>query len=352
MKQRVKSCKIKLSKLGYDSFLFSSGENIGYLTGSFDTQGYLLVTRDNQPLYFSNFLYQQKLKVLKDCKVKIANQGSIFKLIAQELKRQRVKNLGFEPRLSFGGYNFLNFELKGSGIRICAVDDFLEEIRAVKSKKEVSLITKSAQMSQKAFEYAKEIACAQMSEKDLSIELEKFLKLLGDNAVAFPPIVASGKNTVFPHHRPGAAKLDKKFFLIDLGSKYYGYCADLTRVFFCGKISLLFKKIFDIVRRAQELSLKQVKDGAKASIVDSAARNYIAKKGFGKYFGHGLGHGVGLSVHEYPTINQKSQDVLREGMVVTIEPAVYLNNRFGIRIEDMVLVKKNKGEILSGDVDW
>jgi len=188
-----------------------------------------------------------------------------------------------------------------------------------------------------------------MSEKDLRIEIERFLRLKGDIDLAFPTIVASGKNTAFPHHQSSNKKLSNEILLIDLGSKYYGYCADLTRLFFWGKIPILLRKIYDTVRKAQEIGIKKIKDGVKASAVDKAAREIIDKKGWSKYFGHGLGHGVGLCVHEPPMIGPNCNRILKEGMVVTIEPAIYLSNKFGVRLEDMVLVRKKKGEILSGN---
>ena len=219
----------------------------------------------------------------------------------------------------------------------------------IKSNRELSCIRHSIHISEEAFELVREIYDPGMSEKDLSIEIERFLRYKGDNETAFPPIVASGKNTVFPHHRPQNEKLTANFSLIDLGSKYYGYCADLTRMFFWGRMPLLWKKIYDTVRKAQSLSIKKIKDGVKASEVDNVAREFIDKKGWGKYFGHGLGHGVGLSVHEPPVLGPNCNQILKEGMVITIEPAIYLKDKFGIRLEEMVLVKNGKGEILSGN---
>jgi len=219
----------------------------------------------------------------------------------------------------------------------------------VKDKSELTCIKKSIQISNEAFEFAEEIFNQEMSEKDLSIEIEKFLRLKGDNLIAFPAIVASGKNTVFPHHQSGDKKLSNEFFLIDLGSKYYGYCADLTRVFFGSKMPLLLRKIYDTVRKAQQESIKKIRDGAKASEIDKIAREIVDKKGWSKYFGHGLGHGVGLCVHEPPMLGPNCNEILKEGMVITVEPAIYFENKFGIRLEEMVLVKQRKGEVLSGN---
>ena len=186
-----------------------------------------------------------------------------------------------------------------------------------------------------------------MTEKDLSIEIEKFLRIKGDNDIAFNSIVASGKNTIFPHHYPTDEPIGKNHCLIDLGSKYKGYCADLTRLIFYSKMSTIFKKVYNIIKKAQDLSIQKIKDGITAGEIDKIARDYITKQGFGKYFIHGLGHGIGLSVHEPPYLQPNNKQVLKEGMVITIEPAIYFKNTFGVRLEDMVLVQQKKGEILS-----
>ncbi len=277
---------------------------------------------------------------------------NIFCLVTKEIKKLKLKKVAFEAKnIPFLEYKTLNEELSKEKIDFLATKDLIKEMRMVKEKKEIALIKKSIEISKEGFEFIREIFDEEMSEKDLSIEIEKFLRLKGDNKCAFDAIVASGENTAYPHHLSGDFKLDKKIFLIDLGSKYYEYCADLTRMFFWDKMPLLFKKVYDTIRKAQSLSIKKIKEGITASEVDKTAREYIEKKGWGKYFGHGLGHGVGLLVHEPPYLVPNNDQVLKEGMVITIEPAIYIENRFGIRIEDMVLVKQNKGEVLSGDFD-
>jgi len=170
-------------------------------------------------------------------------------------------------------------------------------------------------------------------------ELERFIRYRGAANSAFEIIVAGGANSAFAHHIPGARKLrDRQNVLIDIGVDVCGYKSDLTRVFFLGKINSLTRRIFDIVRVAQDRAIARIRPGVVASYVDSASREFITKKGYGKYFGHNLGHGVGLEVHEAPHISPRSQEILRPGMVFTVEPAIYLPGKFGIRIEDMVLV--------------
>ena len=351
MKLRIKHCAKKLKELNLDSFLITDPVNIAYLTGFSASDGYLLLTQDEELIYFTNFLYHEATKKIKNWEVIVSSdRHNIFTLITKKIKILNLKRVGFEAKkLPFLEHKVINQCLLARGADFIAAKDLVEEVRMIKSSLELSYIRKSIHISKQAFELVREIYDQEMSEKDLSIEIERFLRYKGDNETAFPPIVASGKNTVFPHHKPNNEKLTANFALIDLGSKYYGYCADLTRMFFWGKMPLLLRKIYDTVRKAQSLSIKKIKDGIKASEVDKTAREFIDKKGWGKYFGHGLGHGVGLSVHEPPVLGPNCNQILKEGMVITIEPAIYLTGKFGVRLEEMVLVKSKKGEVLSGN---
>lgn len=351
MKRRIKSCTKKLRELNLDSLLIVDPINIAYLTGFSATDGYLLLTQDEGLIYFTNFLHKEAARKITGWEIiTSSNKHNIFTLIAKKIKKLNLKRLGFEAKkLPVLEHKAINTYLLAWRINFIATKDLVERIRMIKDKSELACIKKSIQISTEAFEFAGEIFNREMSEKDLSIEIEKFLRLKGDNQIAFPTIVASGQNTVFPHHQSGDKKVSNEFFLIDLGSKYYGYCADLTRVFFWSKMPLLLRKIYDTVRKAQQESIKKIRDGVKASKIDKIAREIIDKKGWGKYFGHGLGHGVGLCVHELPMLGPNCTEVLKEGMVITVEPAIYFKNKFGIRLEEMVLVKEKKGEVLSGN---
>jgi Xaa-Pro aminopeptidase len=350
MRKRNKICLDKIRALELDSLLISNHFNITYLTGFRSAEGLLILTHTGEMFYFTNFLYQEEAKKLDFWKV-IVDNGNIFELVTAYIKKLRLKRVGFEAKdLPFLEYRKIKSELSEEKIDFVPTIDVIEKIREIKDKKELSLIKKSIKISEEAFGFIKEIYEGVMTEKDLSIEVEKFLKLKGDNDIAFSPIVASGKNSALPHYIAGEDMLDRSFSLIDLGSKYCGYCADLTRVFFWSKMPSLLKRVYDIVKKAQEIGIKKIKDGIKAKDLDKAVREYIDNKGFGKYFGHGLGHGIGLCVHERPFINYKNEDILKEGMVITVEPAVYIRGKFGVRIENMVLVRKEKGEVLSGKV--
>lgn len=359
MRSRIKKCAELIKAHNYDSFLVSNPINIRYLTGFYPNEGYLLITSEQELFYFTNFLYRDAAKKINPVTKSSSNRvkfwelivsthtRNIFNLLVRKIKELKLKRIAFEGEsLSFLEYKTITKLLSNSKAEFLETKDFIEKIRMIKNKDEISLIRKSVQISKEAFEFVEEIFDGEMSEKDLSIEVEKFLRLKGDNEIAFSSIVASGKNTCLPHHWPRDEKIGKNFFLIDLGSKYYGYCADLTRVFFWSKMPLLFKKIYDTVQKAKELSIKKIKEGIKAKEVDKVAREFIEKKGWGKYFGHGVGHGIGLCVHEPPQLGPKSEAILKEGMVVTVEPAIYFGKRFGVRIEDMVLVKQGSSEVL------
>ncbi len=350
MKSRIAKCAAKLRADNLDAILLSNPVNITYLSGFRDAEGCLLVTSQEELFYFTNFIYEYEAKTIECWKV-IPSGGNILETIANAIKKLKFHNIGFEAKnIGFLEYEKMRQSFPDKEVNLSQTVNFIENSRMVKSKEEVSFIKKATLITGEALNFAEQVYDRHMTEKDLAIEIEKFLRIKGSNSVAFPTIIAYGKNSALPHHEPKFEKNSENgSVLIDLGAKYYGYCADLTRVFSLGKIPPLFRKVYDIVKKAQDLSIKKIKDGVKAKDVDKTAREFISKRGYAKYFGHGLGHGVGLQVHESPYLNPRSNDILKEGMVVTVEPAIYLCGKFGIRIEDMVLVGKSKGEILSGD---
>ena len=309
-----------------------------------------MITRSGKLIYFTHPLYCQEAKKL--VWEVVPRNGNILILIAKKVSALKLKKIGFEAKhLPCLEYRKINEHLVDKNIGFKETSDLVLGLRAIKEKKEVVLIKKSLEVTKEALEFASQIRDESMTEKQMRIEIERFLKLKGDAQIAFDPIVAAGKNSAIPHYLCGPQKLNKGLFLVDLGSKYQGYCADLTRVFFWGKMPNLVRKIYDIVRKAQELSIKKIRDGAKAKDIDKAARGYITKKGYEKNFIHSTGHGLGLEVHEPPYLNSKNETRLKQGMVLTIEPGIYLPGKFGIRLEDMVLVKKKSAEVLSGNTN-
>jgi Xaa-Pro aminopeptidase len=222
-------------------------------------------------------------------------------------------------------------------------------LRKIKEREELAYLRKAAEIAVRALEFAPSLLLPGRKEAEIAAELERFIRYHGASASAFEIIVASGPNSSYPHHLTSARRLkENEIVLIDIGASYCGYKSDLTRVFFLGKINPLAAKIYAIVRRAQARSIAAIRPGARINKIDQAARQSIARAGYGRFFSHSLGHGIGLEIHEAPSVSPGAKDRLKKGMVFTVEPAVYLPGKFGIRIEDTVLVTEKGAEVFSG----
>jgi len=342
----------RLKPSGLDGFIISSSSNLSYLTGYFNPDAYLLVSPKGS-IYFTDSRYAQSAKeTLKGfLPVKIAN-GTVFSSIPRACSELGLKRIGFEERhLPYAEYKIIRQSLKLKSILV-PTHGVIEGMREIKSPEELTKIKKALKITALAFEFIKGFIHPGLSEAEVAAELERFIRYQGARGSSFDIIVAYGPNSVYPHHNPTAKKLGSTGnVLVDLGVDYLGYKSDLTRVLFLGKINILARRVYALVARAQEIAIKMVKPGVSIGSIDAASRKYITSKGYGNNFIHSLGHGVGLDIHESPNIHSKNEDLLKEGMVFTVEPAIYLPGKFGIRIEDMVLVTKNGCEVLSGAVN-
>ena len=268
----------------------------------------------------------------------------------------------------------VEFFEKIKDLSLKAKPNFHQIKRAIKSDSEVALIAESQRQNKKAFKrFAKFIAKngknlseKKLNEKNLHFYARQFLENNGENDLSFNPIVALNENAAKPHALPCKKQLQKgDLVLFDAGVKYKNYCSDMTRTAYFGRESCeshkkhkgfnfsktqnfppKIQKIYDIVLGAQECAIRGAKSGVKAKEIDKLARDFIDKKGFGKFFAHSLGHGVGLDIHELPRISHKSDTIIEDGMVFSIEPGIYLPNEFGVRIEDLVVMKNGRAEVL------
>ncbi|OGG20494.1 hypothetical protein A3D03_03485, partial [Candidatus Gottesmanbacteria bacterium RIFCSPHIGHO2_02_FULL_40_13] len=265
--------------------------------------------------------------------------------LTEIIKREKINKIGFEKdNLTVSEYESLKTKLPSF---LTPTENIVEEERLTKDNDEITKIKSAAKMTDMAFEYIKEKIKKGVSEKDLALELEFFLKKnAGD--IAFPPIVAYDENAAIPHYLSSNDQrlTTNSLILLDFGAKVEGYCADMTRVVFFGSPDNNQVKIYNTVYKAQELALKKIKSGLKTAEIDKVAREYIKSAGFPEY-PHGLGHGVGLAIHEAPRLKPESLEVLKENMVVTVEPGIYLEGNCGVRIEDLVVLTKEGCEILS-----
>lgn len=340
-----------LKKKRLDCVVAASPANVTYLSGIVSRDAFVLISKKGN-YYITDARYTEEVsKVLKNFKL-IIIKNSVFETIASICHTKKLKVLGFEDNyLSFAFYNKLKAGL-GKGIRLVPIAGLIEEKRSIKSKKELANIKVAVSIAIKAFKLIKPMLKPGKTELEIAGELERIIRYLGANSSAFDIIVASGPNSSCPHHKTGTRKLKKTdLVLIDMGVDRKGFKSDLTRIFFLGKITSSDKKIYDLVKIAQSQAIKEIKPGVNVSLIDQAARGIIEKAGLGKCFVHSTGHGIGLDVHESPRISSKQTGLLKEGMVLTIEPAIYIPGKFGIRIEDMCLVTKKGAVVLSGTLN-
>ena len=352
MNSRLKSIYPKLKQRGLDALLVSLPANISYLTESISRDSYLLVS-EKANIYFTDSRYMEEAKAfLKDnAKLKECN-GSVFKHIASAVIDLGLKKLGIEERyLPFAEFAKIK-EYARRDFDLIPTHSIVEDKRQVKDASEIAKIRKATQITALVLEYIQQFLVPGAKEVEIAAEVEHFIRYHGASASAFDIIVASGCNSSQPHHLSGERKLENNEpVLIDLGVDYQGYKSDLTRVFFLGKMKVLVCKVYDIVFKAQERAIKRIRPGAEMAEIDRVAREYIASKGYAKYFNHNLGHGFGLEVHEEPRISRNEASSLKPGMTFTIEPGIYLPGKFGIRIEDMILVTSKGCEVFSGFIN-
>lgn len=224
----------------------------------------------------------------------------------------------------------------------------LEELRIIKSEDEVKNLREAARMADSVFQELIKFIRPGIQERDIKVKIKELFMEMGAHGLSFEPIVASGPNSSKPHYNKDSRVVEEKdIVLLDFGCKYKGMCSDISRTVFLGDISEEEKRIYDIVYRANEAAEKYVKIGVTAESVDKKARNIIEAEGYGRNFLNRVGHGIGYSVHEAPYIKGGNKRELQEGMAFSIEPGIYIQGKFGIRIEDIVVVTENGGEILN-----
>ena len=235
--------------------------------------------------------------------------------------------------------NNCEFQLKGEAINAC---------RMVKDEEEIEKIRQAETIGDAAFSHILTMIKPGITEAEIALELEFFMKKQGASKLSFDTIVASGANSSMPHAQVTDRRVEMgDFVTMDFGCVYQGYCSDMTRTIAVGNPTDEMRKVYQIVYDANKRAMEQVAEGKRCSYIDSLARDYIKEQGYGEYFGHGLGHGVGLDIHEEPRFSPKCDTQITENMVITVEPGIYLPGKFGVRIEDLVVVKKDGFENLT-----
>lgn len=343
--QRKALLRKKLQKQKVDGILITDLLNVKYLTGFTGSSGYAIITK-NTAVFVTDFRYQEQAKhEVKGFKIRI-ERGERAGEIKELADGCGIKKLGFEDHhVTFGFYN----KLLKKKIRLKPLNNTVESMRIVKSPDEIQYIKKAAARAERAFTKLQLFIKPGTTERKLAMKLEDLLKEEGCKTLPFGGIVASGFMSALPHARPTNRIIRSGDLIVfDWGGEYEGYYSDMSRtIAIKGRNTVKQRTIYSIVSDAQNKAIEAVKAGIKATVVDAAARNYIKQSGYGDNFGHGTGHGVGLAVHEKPYISWRSKDIIKENMVFTIEPGIYLPGFGGVRIEDMVVVTKTGAEVLT-----
>jgi len=322
-----------------DHLLVTSRTNVRYLTGFAGSAGWVLISDSTVVLITDARYIEQVRRDLGEQHALLATTGLSASLVT-ELASAGVEALGFESEhLSFGAVEALKTAMASSMVHcaLTATTGLVEALRAIKDAAELQAIRQAAELADGAIAHAMAIAVPGMTEQCLAWRLERWLREHGSGPIPFNVIVASGPESALPHAVPS----DRPFaegepIVIDLGATWAGYCSDITRTLFLGRMAEPFDSVYKTVLSAHLSALEGAHVGMRLSDVDELARAVIRDAGLGDSFTHGLGHGVGLEIHEQPTISARSGGALRDGMVYTIEPGIYLPGRGGVRIEDTV----------------
>ncbi len=330
-----------------EAAIVESGPNRLYLTNMHSSAGTVLLTR-GAAYFFIDFRYYEKAcEVVKGLKVKLAD--NLETQLAATLKRHDIKTLFVETSVtSVSRFKALGEKL---GVTISNDDCFdkaLLKMRSVKTAAEINLIKAAQKLTDDTFSYILNNIKAGRTEREIMLDMEFFMRREGADAVGFDFIVVSGKNSSLPHGVPTDKPIENgDFITMDFGAEVNGYRSDMTRTVAVGTVSDKQRLVYETVLKAQEAGINKIRAGVNCYSADRTARTLIDEAGFGGCFGHSLGHGVGIEIHEAPYLSMRSHDKLEVGNIVTVEPGIYIEGEFGVRIEDMVAVTNDGCENLT-----
>jgi Xaa-Pro aminopeptidase len=347
---RVARLQPLLEQRELDGLIVSTPANLFYVTGYTGSNGVALVNGNGGPHRFlTDFRYETQVAAQLDdaFEAKIVT-GDLLEALAPTLPAARV---GFDDAsVSVRDHERIR-EGAGAGTELVAAAGLVEELRLIKDEDELERIRAAAQLTDSIYEWLLGQRLEGRAERDVAIELEHEMRRRGAQAPSFPSIVVGGTRGALPHGTPSDAPLERGTLVtIDIGAQLDGYCADCTRTFAIGEEpGEEARAVYELVLQAQIAGVDAVRAGPRGREVDAVARAVIDEGGYGERFGHGLGHGVGIEVHEAPKLSRHGgEEPLREGAVVTVEPGIYVPERFGVRIEDLVVVTADGCEVLSG----
>lgn len=353
-----------MNNTGVEAFIITDPYNLRYYTGFCGGEGFAYISKRFKVLVTdSRYTEAAKKECFEGFVVRQFDaKMSIYDIFMEYILEESVGVIGFENEsISYSMYSKISSNLNGEKyndlkkshdydktLEMRPLGNELLIPRQIKTSEEIILLREAEHIGDLAFQDILGILKPGMTELEVAAELEYSMKKHGAEGFSFDTIAASGRNSSMPHAIPSDKKLEYgDFITMDFGCRYHGYCSDMTRTVCIGKANDEQKEIYDIVLNAQLAVLDGIKPGMQCLDVDSIARNYIRDKGYGDYFGHGLGHGVGLYIHESPAFNTRDKTILMPGMIETDEPGIYLPGKFGVRIEDMILITESGCESLA-----
>lgn len=343
--KKLKEIQRQLSDNNLDGLLITSTYNRIYATGFTGSAGAALIAK-NAAYFITDFRYIEQAEAEAKSFDIIEHEGSIIEETANICKKLGIKKLGFEQDyLSYSHWMSCKDALDAE---LVPVSNIIESMRMVKTDTEIQTLKKAAQIADAAFKHILDYMKPGVAEIDIANELEFFMRRNGATSSSFDIIIASGWRSALPHGVATDKLIESgDFVTLDFGALYKGYVSDITRTVAVGEPTDKLKEIYDVVLSAQLLAMEKIRPGLTGMDADQIARDHITEKGYGDYFGHSLGHGIGLEVHEGPTLSFRSETKLVPGMVVTVEPGIYLPDIGGVRIEDDVIITETGSESMT-----
>lgn len=366
-KKRRDFLRNKICGKGMGAVLLDSPSNLYYYTGFTGGEAIFLMAADsgcgNGCIITDSRYYEQVEKECPELKLVRLEKKEYSVTVGELLEEIRLQGgfdgvqktpsdtdekvvIAIEAAMNLSRYLKLCKVCDGYNFQV--EEELIQESRMIKDDEELAKIARAEAIGDAAFSYILDVIKPGMTEAEIALELEFFMKRQGASKLSFDTIVASGPNSSMPHAQVTDRKLENgDFVTMDFGCVYQGYCSDMTRTVALGTPDDEMRKVYQIVLDANRRAMEGIRAGVECMEIDALARGYIAKQGYGEYFGHGLGHSVGLEIHEEPRFSPKCKAITKENMVITDEPGIYLPGRFGVRIEDLVVVKKDGFECLS-----
>jgi len=346
---RVKKALNELKKRELDAIFLITDANIRYLSGFTGSESFVLLSSKGNFFITDGRYTEQAENECSEFEVVEWKRdfNSLEKILLELSEKYKLNKIAFEQdHLTYKSYKKLEKEL--CRIKLVPTEGLVEKVRYIKEEEEIKNIKKAAEIADQAFDKILGFIKPGLTEKRVAYELEYYLNRFGSEGAGFPTILVSGVNTSLPHGIPSDKRIEKgDLVTMDFGGFRQGYPSDMTRTIVVGRADPEQKRIYKLVKEAQQIGLDAIKAGIKGDLPDKKVREIFAREGLEDKFRHGLGHGVGLEIHEPPFMGKTCKDTLREGCIVTVEPGIYMPNWGGVRIEDTVVVTKDGIERLT-----